>query len=159
MSYTCIHLLVHYHIGTSLFSRKKGIQKQNPDQVPNSWPIPDHFWHFGLDPDQVRNSGPFWSLCFYCCSFGMESSTTCWWYQDELYAYISSCSNVIQPFVSGQPAARISRAIDQKYHESAPSKGFGGMHLHRGSLARLSWPTLPWLHSSTLSLSTHTFYV
>ena len=51
MSYTCIHLLVHYHIGTSLFSRKKGIQKQNPDLVPNSRPIPDHFWHFGPDPD------------------------------------------------------------------------------------------------------------
>ena len=29
---------------------------------PNSGPIPDHFWHFGSDPDQVRNSGPFWSL-------------------------------------------------------------------------------------------------
>ena len=62
MSYTCIHLLVHYHIGTSLFSRKKGIQKPNPDLVPNSGPIPDHFWHFGPDLDQVRNSGPFWSL-------------------------------------------------------------------------------------------------
>ena len=54
---------VHYHSGTSLFSNNRGIPKANPDLVPNSGHIPDHFWHFGRDPDQVRNSGPFWSLC------------------------------------------------------------------------------------------------
>ena len=37
----------------------RGIPKPNPDLVPNSGPIPDHFWHFGPDLDQVRNSGPF----------------------------------------------------------------------------------------------------
>ena len=42
-----------YHIVTILFSRNKSIPKINPD----------HFWHFGPDPDQVRNSGPYWSHC------------------------------------------------------------------------------------------------
>ena len=41
----------------------RGIPKPNPDLVPNSGHIPDHFWHSGPDPDQVRNSGPLWSLC------------------------------------------------------------------------------------------------
>ena len=41
------------------FSRKKGIRKPNSDLVPNFGPIPDHFWYFGPDLDQVRNSGPF----------------------------------------------------------------------------------------------------
>ena len=26
-------------------------------------PIPDHFWHYGPDPDQVRDSGPYRSHC------------------------------------------------------------------------------------------------
>ena len=43
----------------------RGIPKPNPDLVPNSGPIPDHFWHYGPDLDQVRNSGPLWSLCTY----------------------------------------------------------------------------------------------
>ena len=47
---------VHYHIGTR---HTRGIPKKSgPSQVPNSGPIPDHFCHFGPDPDQVRNSGP-----------------------------------------------------------------------------------------------------
>ena len=35
----------------SLFSHARGIPKK-------SGPIPDHFWHFSPDPDQVWNSGP-----------------------------------------------------------------------------------------------------
>ena len=65
MSYIYVfNFFVHYHSGTSLFSRNRGIPQPNPDQVPNSGPIPDHFWHFSPDPDQVRNSGPFRSHCF-----------------------------------------------------------------------------------------------
>ena len=45
------------HIGTSLFNHNRGILR--PIQT---WcPIPDQFWHFGPDPDHVRNSGPFWT--------------------------------------------------------------------------------------------------
>ena len=44
MSYILAFILyVHYHSGTSLFSRNRGIPKPNLDLVPNSGPIPDHF--------------------------------------------------------------------------------------------------------------------
>ena len=42
-----------------------GASQKNPDLVTNSRPIPDHFWHLGPDPDQVRNSGPYWSHWLY----------------------------------------------------------------------------------------------
>ena len=40
-----------------------GASQKKSDLVTNSGPIPDHFWHLGPDPDQVRNSGPYWSHC------------------------------------------------------------------------------------------------
>ena len=49
LTHMSIITLVHIYSGAS---------HKNPDLVPNSGPIPDHFWHFGPDPDQVRNSGP-----------------------------------------------------------------------------------------------------
>ena len=82
MSYILAFILyVHYHSGTSLFSRNRGIPKPNPDLVPNSGPIPDHFWHFGPDPDQVRNSGPFRSHCTRASWGWSESFVTekGWW--------------------------------------------------------------------------------
>ena len=52
MSYIYVLIFhVHYHSGSSLFSHNRGIPKPNPDLVPNSGPFPDHFWHFGPDPD------------------------------------------------------------------------------------------------------------
>ena len=45
------------------------------------------------------------------------------------------------------------RSVENFCPRVSSFKRFWGMHLHRGSLACLSWPTLPWLHSST-----HTFY-
>ena len=52
MSYIYAFILyVHYHSGSSLFSRNRGIPKPIPDLVPNSGPIPDHFWHFGPNPE------------------------------------------------------------------------------------------------------------
>ena len=53
-----------------VYSIIPGASHKNPDLVPNSGPIPDHFWHFGPDPDQVRNSVPFQS---HCSSLGKPS--------------------------------------------------------------------------------------
>ena len=42
----------------NIYSVIPGASQQIPDLVANSGPFPDHFWHLGPDPDQVRNSGP-----------------------------------------------------------------------------------------------------
>ena len=43
---------VHYHIGTCLFSRNRGIPNTIRTKIPNFGPNPDHLWHFGPDPNQ-----------------------------------------------------------------------------------------------------------
>ena len=89
MSYTSIYLLFHYHISTCLFSRKKGIQKPNPDLVPNNWQFRTYFGPFlalWSGPDQVRNSGPFWSLWMFSSEdFGNENLKV--W--DSVRSYLS----------------------------------------------------------------------
>ena len=53
------------YIYTLVYSVISGASKNIHDLVANSGPFPDHFWHLGPDPDQVRNSGPLrshWNL-------------------------------------------------------------------------------------------------
>ena len=54
-----VSLNIYYiYIYTLVYSVISGASKNIHDLVANSGPFPDHFWHLGPDPDQVRNSGP-----------------------------------------------------------------------------------------------------
>ena len=77
-----------------------GIPKKIRTTVHNSGPIPDHFEHFGPEPDQVQNSGPYWSHC--CSALGIPGAINL---PQERLEYYRITEGRIGPFTGqGGPA-------------------------------------------------------